>query len=170
MWYWTSPHAVYWDLGSAVMCVSYIAPAIMYVTTEPNWQVCWVLLHWISGHVCSSYIRPVCMYVLLSPDQLPRHHCYRVKQTYLPLRMFEYVALDRHTYLKPSSYVCNSFARLAGMLQYPCFKPCFEPTGSCTQPHVTSVIIKLDQHACLLELHLPADVFYSCTWLAAMSL
>ena len=28
-----------------------------------------------------------------------------------------------------NSYVCNSFTRLAGMLQYPCFKRCFEPTG-----------------------------------------
>ena len=43
--------------------------------------------------------------------------------------MFDYVALDQHTCLKPSSYVCNSFTRLAGMLQYPCFKCCFEPTG-----------------------------------------
>ena len=43
--------------------------------------------------------------------------------------MFDYVALDQHTCLKPSSYVCNSFTRQAGMLQYPCFKCCFEPTG-----------------------------------------
>ena len=47
-----------------------------------------------------------------------------------------------------------SFTRLAGMLQYPCFKRCFEPTGM-------SVTIKLDQHACLLELRLPADMFES---------
>ena len=106
------------------MHVSYIAPAIMYVTNEPNKQECWVLLHWISGHVNSSYIQPVCMSVLLSPDQLPSH-----QQTYIPLRMFDYVALDQHTCLKPSSYICNSFTRLAGMLQYPCFKCCLEPTG-----------------------------------------
>ena len=55
------------------------------------------------------------MSVLLSPDQLTPHHCYKV---------------SRHIYhLKPSSYVCNSFTRLAGMLQYRCFKLCFEPTG-----------------------------------------
>ena len=46
-----------------------------------------------------------------------------------PLRMFDYVALDQHTCLKPSSYVCNSFTRLAGMLKYPCLKRCFKPTG-----------------------------------------
>ena len=49
--------------------------------------------------------------------------------------MFDYVALDQHTCLKPSSYVCNSFTRLAGMLQY----------------HVLNVV--LNQQACLLQLH-----------------
>ena len=43
------------------------------------------------------------------------------QQTHLPLRMFENVALDQHTSLKPNSYVCNSFTRLAGRLQYPMF-------------------------------------------------
>ena len=43
--------------------------------------------------------------------------------------MFGYVTLDQQTCLKPSSYVSNSFTRLAGMFQYPCFKRCFEPTG-----------------------------------------
>ena len=32
---------------------------------------------------------------------------------------------------------------------------------SCTRPPGTSVTIKLDQHACLLELHLPVDMFES---------
>ena len=50
------------------------------------------------------------------------------QQTYLPLRMFDYVALDQHTCLKSSIYICNSFPRQAVMLQYPCFKRCFEPT------------------------------------------
>ena len=88
----------------------------------------------------------------------------QVQQTYLPLRMFNYVELDQHTCPKPSSYVCNSFTRLAGMLQYLCFKSCFEPTHvccSCTRPPGTSVTVTLDQHACLLELHLPADMFES---------
>ena len=31
----------------------------------------------------------------------------------------------------------------------------------CTQPPGTSVTIKLDQHACLIELHLPTDMFES---------
>ena len=51
------------------------------------------------------------------------------------------------------------------MLQYPCFKRCFEPKGmfvAVAPDHIgTSVTIKLDQHACLLELHLPADMFES---------
>ena len=51
------------------------------------------------------------------------------QQTYLLLRMFDYMALDQHTYLKPNIYVCNSFTRLTVMLQYPRFKRCFEPTG-----------------------------------------
>ena len=50
------------------------------------------------------------------------------QQTHFSLRMFDYVVLDQHRCLKPSSYVCNSFTRLAGMLQYRCFKRCFEPT------------------------------------------
>ena len=69
-------------------------------------------------HVCSTFYRPT------AQTSLPQG-----QQTYLPLRMFEYVALDQHTCLKPNSYVSNSFTRLAGMLQYPCFKRCFEPTG-----------------------------------------
>ena len=28
----------------------------------------------------------------------------------------------------PNKLVCNSFTRLAGMLQYPCFKHCLEPS------------------------------------------
>ena len=76
------------------------------------------MLHSASEHVCSTFSQPA------AQASLPQ-----VQQTYLPFRMFDYVALDQHTCLKPSSYVCNSFTRLAGMLQYPCFKRCFEPTG-----------------------------------------
>ena len=117
-----------------------------------------------AGYCCTgsgaSYIRPVCMSVPAAQASLLQG-----QQTYLPLRMFYYVALDQHTCLKPSSYVCNSYTRLAGMLQYPCFKRCFEPNRhvccSCTRPPGTSVTIKLDKHACLLELHLPADILES---------
>ena len=59
-----------------------------------------------------------------------------------------------------SSYVCNSYTRLSGMLQYPCFKR-WHVCCSCTRPPGMSVSIKLNQHACLLELHLPADMFES---------
>ena len=31
--------------------------------------------------------------------------------------MFDYVAQDQHTCLKPSGFFCNSFTRLAGLLQ-----------------------------------------------------
>ena len=93
-----------------------------------------------SVHVCSTFSRPAAQASFLQGQQ-----------TYLPLRMFDYQALDQHTCLKPSSYVCNSFLRLAGMLQYPCFKRCFEPT---------SVTIKLHQHACLLRVA-PVDMFES---------
>ena len=50
------------------------------------------------------------------------------------------------------------------MLQFPCFKRCFVPIGMFVavvpQPSGTSVTIKHDQHACLLELHLPADILH----------
>ena len=110
------------------MLVSYIAPAIMYVTIKPKLtgmlgtvalyqRACLFKLHPASVHVCSTFSRPD------AQASLPQG-----EQTYLPLRIFDYVALDQHTCLEPSSYVCNSFMRLAVMLQYPCFKHCFEPT------------------------------------------
>ena len=81
-------------------------------------RACLIKLHPASVHVCSTFSEPA------SKASLPQG-----QQTYLPLPMFDYVALDPHTCLKPSSYACNSFTRLAAMLQYQCFKPCFEPTG-----------------------------------------
>ena len=80
-------------------------------------RACLFKLHVVRMNVCSTFSRPAAQASLLQG-----------RQTYLPLRMFDYVALDQHTCLKPSSYVCNSFTRLAGMLQYPCFECCFEPT------------------------------------------
>ena len=109
------------------MPVSYIAPAIMYVTTQLTGilgtvalyqQACLFKLHPARVHVCSTFSRPAAQASLLQGQQ-----------TFSPLRMINYVVLDQHTCLKPSSYVCNSFTRLAGMLQYPCFKRCFESTG-----------------------------------------
>ena len=78
-------------------------------------RACLFKLHPASVHVCS-----------ISPDEAS---LLQGQQTYLPLRIFDYVTLDQRTCLKPSSYVCDSFTRQAGMLQYPCFKCCFEPTG-----------------------------------------
>ena len=104
-------------------------------------------LHMASMHVCYTFSRPAAQASLLQGQQ-----------TYLPLHMFDYVALDQHTCLKPSNYVCNSFRRLAGMLQYSCFKCCFEPTGM-------FVAVAPDHLACrlqlLFELHLPANMFES---------
>ena len=81
-------------------------------------QACLFKLHPASVHVCSTFSRPAAQASLTQGQQ-----------TYLPLCMFVYVVLDQHACLKPSSYVCNGFTRLAGMLQYPCFKRCFEPAG-----------------------------------------
>ena len=125
----------------------------MLGTVALDQQTCLFKLHKASVHYCSTFSQPA------AQASLPQ-----VQQTYLPLRIIDYEALDKHTCLKPSSYVCNSFTRLAGMLQYPCFNCCFEPTHvccSCTRPPGTSVTVNLDQHACLLELHLPADMFES---------
>ena len=83
-----------------------------------NRNACLFTLHSVNVHICFTFSPPAAQVSLLQGQM-----------TYLPLRMFDYVALDQHTSLKPSSYVCNSFTRLAGMLQYPCFKSCFELTG-----------------------------------------
>ena len=98
-------------------------------------RACLFKLNTASVHVCSPLSQPAAQASLLQGQQ-----------TYLPLPMFDYVALDQHTYLKPISYVCNSFTRLAGMLQYPCFKLCFEPTGM-------FVAVAPDHLTCRLQLN-----------------
>ena len=122
----------------------------MLGTVALDQRVCLFKLHPASVHVCSTSSLPA------DQASLPQG-----QQTYLPLRMFDYVALDQHTCLKPSSYVCNSFTRLAGMLQYPCFKRWFVPTSMfvAVAPDHLSRRLQLNQHACLLELHLPTDMF-----------
>ena len=88
--------------------------------------------------------------------------------------MIYYVALDQHTCLKPRSYICNSFTRQAGILQYPYFKRCFEPACmsvrvastsiyvwiSCIWLTSTSVVVWLNQQVCML--HLPQTRSYVC--------
>ena len=90
--------------------------------------------------------------------------------------MFDYLALDQHTCLKPSSLVCNNFTRPAGMLQYRCFKRCFEPTGmfvavapdhlahplqlNSTSMHVCQICIY--QLICLNQLQLTYKHICSC--------
>ena len=55
---------------------------------------CLFILHPASVHVCSTFSQPAAQASLVLGQQ-----------TYLPLRMFDYVALDQHTYLKPRSNV-----------------------------------------------------------------
>ena len=90
----------------------------MLGTVALDQRACLFKSHPASVYVCSNFSQPAAQASLQQGQQ-----------TYLPLRMFDFVALDQHTCLKPSSYVCNSFTRLAGMLQYPCFKHCFDSTG-----------------------------------------
>ena len=114
------------ETGSAVMRVSYTSNNVCYNCTQltgmlstvalDQWA-CLFKLHQASVHVCSIFFRPA------AQESLPQ-----VQQIYFTIRKFDYVALVQHTCLKPSRYVCNSFTRLAGMLQYSCFKHCFEPT------------------------------------------
>ena len=113
----------------------------MLSTIALDQRACLFKLHPASVHIFSTFSQPAAQASLL-----------KCQQTYLPLRMFDYVALDHHTCLKPSSYVCNSFTRLARMLKYPCFQHCFEPTGM-------FVAAAHDHLACWL--HLPADMFES---------
>ena len=108
-------------------------------------QACLFKLHPASVHVCSTFSQPA------AQTSLPQG-----QQTYLPLHMFDYVALDQHTCLKPSNYICNSFMRLEGLLQYPCFKRCFKPAGM-------FVAVAPDHLACRLQLNSTSKhVCYSC--------
>ena len=90
----------------------------MLGTVALDQQVCLFKLHPASVHVCSTFSRPAVQASLLQGQQ-----------TYLPLRMFDYVALDQHTCLKSSSNICNSFTRLLDIFQCLYFKRCFEQTG-----------------------------------------
>ena len=139
------------------MRVSYIAPAIicynctqltgMLGTVALDQRACLFKLHSASVHVCSTFSQTA------DRTSLPQG-----QQTYLPLLMFDYVAMDQHTCLKPSNYVYNSFTRLAGMLQYPCFKRCFKPTGM-------FIADAPDHLARWLQLHSTSmHVCYSCIY------
>ena len=134
----------------------------MLGTVALDQRACLFKLHPASVHVCSTFSWPAAKASLLQSQQ-----------TYLPLRMIDYVALDQHTCLKPSSNVCNSFTRLAGMLEYPCFKRCFEPTGML-------LAVAPDHLACRLQLTRPACmsvrvastsryVWICCNWLTSTS-
>ena len=115
--HWASSHACKLHPSNNVRNTCFQLTGMLGTVALDQWA-CLFKLNPASVHACSTFSRPP------AQASLPLG-----QQTYLPLRMFDYVALDQHTCLKPSTFVCNSFTRLAGMLQYPYFKSCFEPTG-----------------------------------------
>ena len=85
------------------------------LTVALEQQACMFKLYPASVHVCSTCTRPS------AQSSLPKG-----QQSYLTLRMFDYVAQDKQVCLKPSSFFCNSFATLAGPLQRICLlKLCY---------------------------------------------
>ena len=82
----------------------------MLGTVALDQRVCLFKLHWAIVHVCSTFSQPAVQ------ASLPQG-----QQTYLLLRMFDYVALDQHTCLKPNSYVCNSFNETSRHVAVPMF-------------------------------------------------
>ena len=115
---WASSHVCLLHNTSNNVCYNCTQLSGMLGTVALDQRACLLKLHSASVHVCSTFTRPA------AQASLPQS-----QQTYSQLHLLDYVALDQHTCLKPSSYVYNSFTRLVGMLQYPCFKSCFEPTG-----------------------------------------
>ena len=120
----------------------------MLGTVALDQGACLFKLHSAGVHVCSFFSQPA------AQSSLPQG-----QQTYLPLRMFDYVTLDHHTCLKPSSYFCNSFTRLTA---------CFS---------ILVLNVASNQHACLLQLHSSTwQIGYtsrygliSCNWLTNTS-
>ena len=82
----------------------------------------------LDQQACLFKLHP-CMSVLHIPTIIAS--LLQGQQTYLPLHMFDYVALDQHTCPKRSNYVCNSF--------------------TCCSTNVLNAA--LNQQACLLQLH-----------------
>ena len=78
----------------------------MLGTVALEQQTCLFKLHPASVHVCSTCTRPS------AQSSLPQG-----QQTFLTLRIFDFVAHDQHTCQKPSIFFCNSFTRLAGLLK-----------------------------------------------------
>ena len=104
----------------------------MLGTVALDQRACLFKLHLSSVHVCSTFSRPAAR---ASAD------IFIITYVWLCDTGPAYMSETR------SSYVCNSFTRLAGMLQYPCFKRCFEPTGM-------FVAVALDHLARQLQLNL----------------
>ena len=108
-------HVCYLHRTSNNVCYKCTQLTGLLSTVVLDLQACLFKFHPASVHVtvCSTCTRPAAQ-PSLSQGQ----------QTNLPLRMFDYLAQDEHTCLKPSRFFCNSFTRLAGLLQYPCFNLC----------------------------------------------
>ena len=72
----------------------------MLGTVALEQQACLFMLHPASVHVCSTCTRPS------AQSLLPRG-----QMTYFTLRMFDYVAQDQHTCLKPSNFFSVTASR-----------------------------------------------------------
>ena len=108
MWYWNSTHVCLLPrcrIFRHVCLLHHTSNNVCYNCTRQ--QECWVIMHWISVHVCYTHTRPATQPLLLQGQW-----------TSLPFPCF-----IMHTCLKPrlqvSSYICNSFTRLSGLLQKP---------------------------------------------------
>ena len=94
---------------------------------------------------CSSSGQCTCLFYLTRPaaqSSFPQGH-----RTYLPLSMVDYVLQDQYTCLNQAVLFCNSFMRLADLLQHPCPSNLLLNSRhmcySCTRPPGMSVTIAL---------------------------
>ena len=153
---WASSHACKLHPTSNIVCYNCTQLTGMLGTVALDQRAYLFKLH---PSVCMSV--PGCLFYFLPTSSTG---IIATGSADIPLRMFDYVALDQHTCLKPSSYVCNSLTRLAGMLQYPGFKRCFEQTGifvAVASNHLARPLQLNSTSMHVLELHLPADMFES---------
>ena len=120
----TSTHANYVVLKSTHVCLL------------PRSRICRNvrLLHHTGNNVCYNCTRLTGMLGTHALDQCAcLLYLYRTSNPAIiatgsvdifTISMLDYIILIRHTCLKPrlqaSSYICNSFTRLSGLLQYPC--------------------------------------------------
>ena len=112
----------------------------MLGTVVLDQQVCLFKLHPTSVHICSTSIRPAAQPSLPQGRQIYHYAC-----------LIMWHRTSTHV-CNQAVFFCNSFTRLAGLLQHPC------------------LLTLLKQQTCLLQLH-PATwhVSYNCTLPACIS-